>query len=165
MATKEVDALRANTLFEALPFETIEHLAASSARLSLDEGEPLLGAEQIQNYDVYVLLEGRLSVSKIGSPKTNTILGEIGPGGLFGEFAAISGRPGWASAKAAVPTIVIKIPRSEFLGLLRDYPEVTLRLLQNLIGLIHNLDDRIVALSAVDNAVEDTLKRLFLSTI
>jgi CRP-like cAMP-binding protein len=164
MAT-DIDALRAKDLFQGLPNEALTHLAASSVRRSLSADEPLLGAEQIDDHDVYLVLEGRISVYKAGSAKAPVVLGDIRPGGLFGEFAAISGRPGWASAKAVTATDVLIIRRDVFLSMLHQHPSVALKLLQNLIDLIHRLDDRIVAHSEVDKALDDTVRRLFLSTI
>lgn len=163
--TTDIDTLKGNALFRDLPTEALSSLAASSVRCSLSADELLLGPDHADDHDVYVVLEGRISVIKHASTKNNVVLGDIGPGGLFGEFAAISGRPGWASAKAVSATDVLKIPRDDFLSILNQHPAVSLRLLENLIDLIHRLDDRIVAHSEVDKALDDTVRRLFLSTI
>ncbi len=163
--TMDIDALKTNALFQDLSDEGFLHLTSSSVRRSLSADELLLGPDQVDDHDVYVVLKGCISVFKTGSAKATVVLGDIGPGGLFGEFAAISGRPGWASAKAVTATEVLKIGRDDFLTLLNQHPKVALRLLQNLIDLIHRLDDRIVGLSEVDKALDDTVRRLFLSTI
>jgi CRP-like cAMP-binding protein len=145
--------------------DAFKDLAAASVRRSLGADEPLFGQEQADEHDVYVVLEGRISVIKNSSAKGNVVLGDIGPGGLFGEFAAISGRPGWAHAKAVMATNVLTIQRGYFLTMLHRHPTVAVTLLQNLIDLIHKLDDRIVAHSEVDKVLDDTVRRLFLSTI
>ena len=164
MDKKDVDALGATDLFAGLPTDVLEKLAAASACLSLAGNELLLNGDQGDSYDVYVVLEGRISIFQQGHSDGDTVLGEIGPQDLFGEFAAISGRPGWASAKAIAPSVVVKIPRADFLAILGEHPNVSLKLLQKLIGLIHDLDERIVALSA-DQASATKLRKLFLSTL
>ncbi len=93
------------------------------------------------------------------------IFGEIRPGDLFGEFAAISGKPGWASAKTTEPSEALRMPRAAFLALLAELPALSLKLLQKLIELIHSLDKRIVTLSGDDRAANESLRWLFLSTV
>ena len=133
--------------------------------MSLAKDELLVGNEQTYGHDVFLVLEGRVTVFQHGSSNADIFLGEIGPEGLVGEFAVISGRPGWASARTAVPSVLLKIPREAFLAILSEHPNVALKLLKNLVGLIHNLDARIVARSEVDQAVDATVRRLFLSTL
>jgi CRP-like cAMP-binding protein len=137
-----------------VPSATLERLAALSEPLSLRTDEPLPTSGGDEDHDVYLVANGRLLVFRATNPAGEVRLGEIGPGGLFGEFAAITGRAGSAVARAAVPSVIVRVPREGFLELIREHPQVALRLLDHLIGLVRALEERVAALKSLDRALE-----------
>lgn len=60
---------------------------------------------------------------------------------------------------------VVGVPRERFRAVVEEHPQVALRLLEHLVGLIRSLDDQVAALKKLDLAVEATLQRLFLATL
>jgi CRP/FNR family cyclic AMP-dependent transcriptional regulator len=156
-------ALAGARLFQGVPSATLERLAAASEQMSLSPNELLVCSGRNTDHDVYVVIDGRLSVFR--EMLGDVTLGEVGPGGLVGEFAAISGRAGSANVKAAMPSVVVRVPREQFLAVVREHPQVALKLLEHLIELVRSLDERVAALKSFDRAVESALKRLFLSTL
>jgi CRP/FNR family cyclic AMP-dependent transcriptional regulator len=160
-------ALAGTRVFRDLPSAVLERLAAASEQMSLAPDELLLSNGRDRDHDVYVVVDGRLSVFREtpGEVTLEVTLGEVGPGDLVGEFAAISGQAGSGNVKAAMPSVVVRVPREQFLALVREHPQVALRLLEHLIGLVRSLDERVIALKSLDHAVESALKRLFLATL
>jgi CRP/FNR family transcriptional regulator, cyclic AMP receptor protein len=76
----------------------------------------------------YVIVEGRAKVlrGKIASAKGTW---ELGPGGFFGEMALLDGGPRTASVVAETPLTTVRIERAGFRKLLRDEPDIALKLL------------------------------------
>lgn len=165
MKAPSFDAIAESRIFADLPSAILRRLAAASEQVSLSPGEALLGGFRAENHDVYIVIEGRIRIAMENKPAGDVTLGEVGPGGLVGEFAAISGRAGSAIAQACTPTALIRIPRQEFLAVVAQHPEVALSLLKHLIDLVRALDERVIALKVFDQAVNVTLDRLFLATL
>jgi CRP-like cAMP-binding protein len=157
------DALARTKVFRDLAPGVLEGVAAASEPISLAAGELLLGAGQ--EHDVYLVVEGGIRIFRATNPAGDVALGLVGPGGLVGEFAAVSGRAGSASARAAVPSVVVRVPRERFLAVVREQPQVALRLLEHMIGLVRALDERVAALKSLDHAVETALKGLLLTSL
>ena len=68
---------------------------------------------------MYVVLEGTVEISI-----KDNVVGEIGPGGMFGEMALISHEERLASATAKTDCMLLAINRNIFLDLIRTNPEV-----------------------------------------
>ena len=165
MNAPPLNGLGAARIFRDLAPAAMERLASVSEQLQLATSEPLLSGRPDQGHDVWIVVEGRIRVFRELNPAGDVTLGEIGPGGLVGEFAAIHGVAGTAKAEAVGPSVVVRVPREAFLAVLEEHPRVTLRLCEHLITLVRALDQRLVALEGLDRAVDSTLKRLFLATL
>jgi CRP-like cAMP-binding protein len=70
--------------------------------------------------DVYYILEGRMEVTLLSARGQNVIIRDIGPGGLFGEFAALSGRPRSASVSASQDSKIVEITDEIFLQIVAE---------------------------------------------
>lgn len=70
-----------------------------------NEGDEGAGAFLVQTGRVEIL-------RNVGGEQT--LLGEIGPGGIFGEMALVDDQPRMATAKAAQETVCVTVPKNEF---------------------------------------------------
>jgi CRP/FNR family cyclic AMP-dependent transcriptional regulator len=152
-------------VFQDLPPGALADLAAASQPMPLAPDQLLLGGDGALDHDVYIVVEGGICVFRETNPTPDITLGEVGPGGLVGEFAAICGSTGSARAKATMPSVFVRMPRARFRAVVEAHPQVALRLLEHLIELIRSLDDQVAALRKLDLAVDATPKRLFLATL
>jgi CRP/FNR family cyclic AMP-dependent transcriptional regulator len=152
-------------VFQDLPPGALADLVAASQPMPLAADQLLLGGNGALDHDVYIVVEGGICVFRETNPTLDILLGEVGPGGLVGEFAAICGSTGSARAKATMPSVVVRVPRERFRAVVQEHPQVALRLLEHLVGLVRTLDDRVAALKKLDQAVDATLRRLFLATL
>jgi CRP/FNR family transcriptional regulator, cyclic AMP receptor protein len=73
---------------------------------------------------MYVVLEGRVEITI-----RNKAVGEIGPGGMFGEMALITHDERVASAVAQTDCVLLAINRNVFLDLVRGNPKFAVSLL------------------------------------
>jgi CRP-like cAMP-binding protein len=101
--------------------------------------------------NVYFVTSGRCHVS-IGTPqgKRRVVVDEIGPGGFFGEMAAIDGEPRSASVTALERTLTAEIDGETFLRFVTAHPAAALLLMQRLTEVIRQADKTILELSTLD---------------
>ena len=77
-----------------------------------------------------VILEGRVKMIKHSEAGKDVVLDVMSPGEMVGEVAAFDGSPYPATAQAMEPTVVASIYRDDFLRLLKQYPAVALRVIE-----------------------------------
>lgn len=85
--------------------------------LALDRRVFYAGAEIIKQgtagTEMFVIEKGRVEIWK-GSADQKTVLGEIGPGAVFGEMALIDERPRMANATALDETVCKVVDKALF---------------------------------------------------
>ena len=82
---------------------------------------------------LYVIVDGLAKVVR-GKIVTAQAEAELGPGDFFGELALLDGGPRAATVVAATPIRAIRIQRSAFRRLLREEPEIALKVLEGMAG-------------------------------
>ena len=115
-----------------------------------------------EDVDVYCLVAGRARVVFYSLSGKEVTFRDLRPGQVFGEFAAIDGKPRSASVIALEDSLVAVMPAAVFWQALREYPQVTKIILQRLVGFARTLSDRVVEFStlAVKNRIQAELLRL-----
>jgi CRP/FNR family cyclic AMP-dependent transcriptional regulator len=115
-------------LFAALDAEDIGRLAA----LAKTRAYPADAAVFLQGdagNALYAVTRGQVRISIEAPSGAIRHLNLLGPGDLFGEIALLDGGPRTASATTTQPTSLAVIERRPFLALLREAPELSIRLL------------------------------------
>lgn len=102
-----------------------------------------------EDRDVFFVVEGRVRVVDYSPAGREVIYAVIGPGGHFGELAAIDGRGRSASVVAVEDCVLASITPSDFDSLLRRHPDVALALIRGLVEVIRTSDERITDLSTL----------------
>ncbi|MCB1424784.1 MAG: Crp/Fnr family transcriptional regulator [Zhengella sp.] len=112
--------------------------------------------------DVYLIATGQVRAILRVAVGKEIILGELGPGQLFGELAALDGKPRSASLTALVQTDVFRIPEPVFRQMLEESPRLCRHLLVTLSERTRDLTRRIAELSFLDtrHRLYNTLLRL-----
>jgi CRP/FNR family cyclic AMP-dependent transcriptional regulator len=96
--------------------------------------------------DVYYVLEGRLRVTLYSHDGKETIFRDIGEGELFGELAAIDGRPRSANVVALTECLVATMTSASFQSLVTTNPTVCMALMQHLTRQVRTLTERVYQL-------------------
>jgi len=111
--------------------------------------------------DVFVVVEGRVRVVNYSVSGREIAFDDVGPGGYFGEIAALDGPPRSASVMAVEDTVLLVVPGKVFLEILARHPQVAFRVMQRLARIIRSADSRIMDLStlAAQNRVQAELLR------
>lgn len=127
-------ALAGVPLFAELSRRHLERLAADTDELMFGAGEPVVREGELGE-TLFVVLEGEGKVVR-GGRKVGTVL----PGDFFGELAAIDAQPRSASVVAVTPMRVLRLFRRHLIALLRDEPQVTLKLLDGIVRRLRQVE-------------------------
>jgi CRP-like cAMP-binding protein len=141
-------------LSRLLPEALGQQLEPHARLVSLRPGQIVIG-HQDRTTDVFVVLEGSLRVELFSLNGREISLADLGPGELFGEFAAIDDQPRSATVAATGACALACIPGHTFRGIVLSTPETAEWLARRLVKLVRLQTERIFELNAL--AVRDRL--------
>jgi len=117
---------RQQQFFPTLPADDIQCLLPFGAEVTLTQGETLF-AEGTDENDFYIVLEGRLKVTRSIAGE-DTLLANHEPGEFTGALAMFTGSPSIATARATAPTRVLQVSAAGFLEIMAACPAIAGRL-------------------------------------
>jgi len=128
-------------VFASLDERAREFICAQLTPRAITGGEVLI-REGDDADSLYLIAEGRVRVHNRRDDGTTQVLAEIGRGELVGEMALVTNEPRSATVTAVRDSLVLELPASAFVELVRRHPEVlrevttrvVRRLLQSLRG-------------------------------
>ena len=123
---QKVELIKAVPLFAGLSKAQLGHIAQIADEVDVGEGKELI-AQGDRGRQFFVLVEGGADVRRNGR-KVNTLQ----DGDFFGEIALVSDRPTTATVTATRPSRLLVVTASGFRRLLRESPDVQLKVLQAL---------------------------------
>ena len=138
------NTLRSCQLFMGLPATDIAAIASFVVPKNLDKGDYLF-REGDRSEGFYIVQKGAINVHRVSAAGKEQIIHLFRPIESFAEatLATEGGYP--ADARATESTMVLLLPKSDFIELLRKRPELALRMLgsmsQHLRVLVGLLDD------------------------
>ncbi len=134
--------LHASEILQPLSDEELEKLARQNPDIRLHEGEILFGPEEVAER-LYIVKEGRIRLYKV-SPEGNEItLTMVNQGRVFGEMALTAQRLREVYAQAAQPSLLISLSQEVLKELIRNNPEVGIRLIERLSERVRALESRL----------------------
>lgn len=143
---------KANTELQALsrllPESLARQLEPHARIVKLRPGQIVIG-HQDHTTDVFVVLEGTLRVELYSLNGREISLADLGPGELFGEFAAIDDQPRSATVAATGACALACIAGNAFRRIALDTPENADWLARRLVGRIRLQTERIFELNAL----------------
>ena len=134
-------------VLQMLPDRTLRSLGRRCKWERFGPGDHIVRRHDGDN-DVFFVVEGRVRALHYLSDR-QVILSEIGPGGHFGEFAAIDDGERSASVVAIDKCLLARIGSNEFKSLLRRHFDMALAIMRHLVQVIRTSDQRVADLSAL----------------
>jgi CRP/FNR family cyclic AMP-dependent transcriptional regulator len=136
-------------IFSELDNDTLEKISKLGIRKSFKKDSVVL-FEHETGSALFVIVEGKVKVSRVSDDGKEVILTILGDSDFFGEMAILDGLSRSANVTAMEDSELFIIQRSEFLELLHVHPEVSVALLQELTQRLRAADMKIKSLSLKD---------------
>ncbi len=136
-------------IFSELDNVTLEKISKLGIRKSFKKDSVVL-FEHETGSALFVIIEGKVKVSRVSDDGKEVILTILGDSDFFGEMAILDGLSRSANVTAMEDSELFIIQRSEFLELLQVHPEVSIALLQELTQRLRSADMKIKSLSLKD---------------
>jgi CRP/FNR family transcriptional regulator, cyclic AMP receptor protein len=138
---------------------TIAALAAIAAPLQRRAGT-IIQLEGEPAEVMYIVTQGQVKISRVGSHGREQVLNVIGPGGHFNTVPIFDDGPCPANAEALTDVALLALPRDDLHRVIADHPALALALLREFTGRLRHL------VHLVDNlalhTVQGRLARLLL---
>lgn len=135
-------SLSSFSLFTSLSAEQDKRFSARCLMTSVGPNELVVDFEDPSD-ELFLINSGTVRVILRISTGREVILGEFSDGEFFGELSAVDGETRSANVTAMVNSQMLRMPRSVFLEILRDVPEVALDLMQSMSHLIREQNMRL----------------------
>ena len=132
--------LRRAPLFDALDEEDARALRRQMAEVKLSRGEHLF-MEGDDGDSLYVVIDGKMKLTRAAADGRENLLQVLGPGEMFGELSMFDPRPRTSSAVAVTDTRLGSLDHDFLRQWLTARPEVALHLLQALAQRLRRAND------------------------
>lgn len=127
----KISALKGVPLLASLQETELEAIAAVSTIKHVLENVAILHVDE-EGDTLFIILNGRVSVTKHNDEGREVILSILSDGEFFGEMSLLDGKPRSATVIATEPTELLLLRRSDFLLCLSRYPQIATKLLSAL---------------------------------
>src|SRR5215472_11096485 len=134
------DALSEAPLFDALSDEDSKALRAMVLVVRLARGERLF-AEGDTGDKLYIIISGKIKLTKAAPDGRENLLSVHGPGEMFGELSLFDPVPRTASATAVTSADLAGLTHDDLRSWLSTRPEMAMHLLQALAQRLRRIND------------------------
>lgn len=143
--TKPIDKrslLRAHPFFKGLDEAVIDWLVPRAFSRKLKKGSVLFGKGDTGT-KLYAVCAGAIRISCTSEQGNDVILNLIIPGDIFGEISFLDRGPRTADAVVIEDSEVMEIERQDFSQLIREYPKVSMRLIEILCSRLRRTSEQV----------------------
>jgi signal transduction histidine kinase len=136
---RRIEVLR--NAFPSLSDDTLAYVARNARELRVAAGDRI--CEEGETGDAfYLILSGRVQVSKFLELGTQHLLNELYPGHFFGELALVEDAPRVASVDALEETTLLVITKTDFQDLLLKNPDMAVPIMRAVAARLRDSDRR-----------------------
>ena len=157
----DVGFLKYIPLFSELSDDDLREISNLAVRQVYKKDNMILIEEEIGS-TMFIILEGRVKISRISDDGREVILSILSEGDFFGEMSILDGQNRSANVVTLEDSKIMVVRREDFLQMLHDYPQIAINLLKELAQRLRRSDAQIKSLS-LQNAtgkVASTLLRI-----
>ncbi len=142
----DLELLKSIPLFSELSDEDLNDISRHMVRQVYKKDNMVLIEEEIGS-TMFIILDGRVKISRISDEGREVILSILCDGDFFGEMSILDGQTRSANAVTLDDTELLIVRRENFLEMLYDYPQVAINLLKELAHRLRRSDSQIKSLS------------------
>ncbi|MEW5855098.1 MAG: Stp1/IreP family PP2C-type Ser/Thr phosphatase [Myxococcota bacterium] len=156
----KLETLKRIPLFHHLTYQELVKVLNITYLEVFEAGAQII-AEGMEGQELYVILSGKVIVSKGGQD-----LAELNPGVHFGEMALVDQSPRSATVRARDTTRVMVIGRKQFYNLIRKEPVLAVKLLWSFVQVLsHRLRETNEQLQGARSELDKALNVPFLEDV
>jgi CRP/FNR family cyclic AMP-dependent transcriptional regulator len=137
---RDVDVLGRAPLFEALDEQGAKALRANVTEVRLARGQTLFNEGETGDR-LYVVLDGKIKLTRAAPDGRENLLSVLGPSEMFGELSLFDPRPRTASAIAVTECRLAGLGHDDLRPWLTGHPEVAVQLLRALAQRLRRTND------------------------
>ncbi len=157
----DVSVLKYIPLFSELTENELIEINKLAVKQYYKKDNMILIEEEIGS-TMFIILDGRVKISRISEEGREVILSILSEGDFFGEMSILDGQNRSANVVTLDDSKIMIVRREDFLQMLHDYPQIAINLLKELAHRLRRSDAQIKSLS-LQNAtgkVASTLLRI-----
>jgi len=128
----KITSLRESAYFKSLDDKELGVLSQYVEEKTLPPGTTLF-LEGMLGESMYIMVAGKIKISKLISEGQERVLLMLGPGDQFGEMAILDGGPRSATAVSTEQTQVLTLKRGDLLKLQEKEPAICLKVVWALV--------------------------------
>jgi CRP/FNR family transcriptional regulator len=132
--------LRQAPLFNALDEEEARALRRQMTEVKLSRGEHLF-SEGDDGDCLYVVLDGKMKLTRAATDGRENLLSVLGPGDMFGELSLFDPRPRTSTASAVTDATLASLRHESLRPWLKERPEVSTHMLRALAQRLRRAND------------------------
>ena len=136
-------------IFSDLPDEKLNMIEKIGISKVYKKNEVILMEEEAGTA-LFVIVKGKVKVARSSGDGREVILSILSDSDFFGEMAILDGLNRSATVTSIEESELFLIQRNDFINLLREFPEISISLLQELTRRLRSADAKIKALSLKD---------------
>jgi CRP/FNR family transcriptional regulator len=158
---EKLEDLKRIPIFSALNDEELKEIQSYLIRESFKKKQEIFSEGDPSDW-FYILLNGKVKITKMSVDGREIIIELISPPDFFGGFAVLKGFPYPANAVAMEDSNVIKISRHNLLKVIDRFPNVMYDITANLGDRIREFHDTLknIALERVESRIASLLLKL-----
>jgi len=141
--------LKRAPLFEGLDEESARTLRRQMPDVKLSRGEHLF-LEGQEGDRLYIVLDGKLKLTRAAADGRENLLSVLGPGEMFGELSLFDPRPRTASVSAITDATLAGLAHDALRAWLGDHPDVSIHMLRALARRLRRANDVVADLVFTD---------------
>jgi CRP-like cAMP-binding protein len=138
----DVGFLKYIPLFSELSDDDLREIVKLAVRQVYKKDNMILIEEEIGS-TMFIILDGRVKISRISDDGREVILSILSEGDFFGEMSILDGQNRSANVVTLEDARIMVIRREDFLQMLHDYPQIAINLLKELAGRLRRSDAQI----------------------
>lgn len=136
-------------IFSELDESALDKIAQIGNRKNFKKDSVVL-FEHESGSALFIIIEGKVKISRVSDDGKEVILTILSDSDFFGEMAILDGLTRSANVTSMEDSELFIIQRSDFIDLLKNHPEVSIALLQELTQRLRAADMKIKSLSLKD---------------
>ncbi len=141
-----IASLRAIPMFSGVSEDALESIASLMIERGFPKNKTIVEEGAPGDY-MYIIVEGRVKVTKLSGDGREKILELLDVGDFFGEMSLFDEAPRSASVKAMSQVRILALARNDFLRLLSRSPDIALSVIQELTRRLRQVDEQASSLS------------------